>query len=144
MTSNERTLRLRQLNDLHNSLVHTAEEAFCPALRWAMDRLGCPDAAAAVKTVDVTDRMTNLKSYSLSDLMHMRRIGDESYYECEPVEAEFTRLENEIADLKDRLSMPPAAEPDDGLCWIKACQRPRGHDGDCDPYASRVAPAVTK
>jgi hypothetical protein len=42
----DRAHRLQELNDLHNSLLNTAKETFCPALRWAMDKLGCPDAAA--------------------------------------------------------------------------------------------------
>lgn len=49
-SSEERSLRLRQLNDLHNSLLNTAKETFCPAIRWAMDQLGCPDAAAKPQT----------------------------------------------------------------------------------------------
>jgi hypothetical protein len=27
----------------------------------------------------------------------------------------------------------PDEPPDDGLCWIKGCQKPRRHAGDCDP-----------
>lgn len=46
VSADERAFRLRQLNDLHNVLVNTGREKFCPALRWAMDQLGCPDAAA--------------------------------------------------------------------------------------------------
>lgn len=46
LTEEERGLRLAQLNDLHNQLVGTHQEHFCPALRWAMDHLGCPVATA--------------------------------------------------------------------------------------------------
>jgi hypothetical protein len=35
----DRAQRLQQLKDLHNSLLNTAKETFCPALRWAMSCL---------------------------------------------------------------------------------------------------------
>jgi hypothetical protein len=56
MSDEEKSLRLSQLNDLHNQLVNTEQEKFCPALRWALSALGCPDAVAPRAVRPLTEK----------------------------------------------------------------------------------------
>jgi hypothetical protein len=52
--------------------------------------------------------MTKLVSLSFRDIANMTLLGDESFYRCEAVDAEFERMDKTIESLRRDLADPPA------------------------------------
>ena len=74
--------------------------------------------------------MTNLRSLSFSDIVNMRLLGDESFYECKTVDAEFERMDGEIERLRNKVA----------ALTIVAYGTPENPKSPVEPGGERPAP----